>query len=169
MAAALALCAFILLGAVFVVHPAAVLCGVCAVWGLCCVGFILFGACAAWSLSSGEFILFGVHAPAPSLGRFLSCKHLVLYDLVWLSGRWNELLITVLFLTRFWCQEESWWMIFFLILSEEVCLKDPELCSHLLKKFSLKIISCQYPLYFLVLSLRLLDFVYCINTSPHEM
>lgn len=100
MAAALALCAFILLGAVFVVHPAAVLCGVCAVWGLCCVGFILFGACAAWSLSSGEFILFGVHAPAPSLGRFLSCKHLVLYDLVWLSGRWNELLITVLFFNQ---------------------------------------------------------------------
>lgn len=58
---------------------------------------------------------------------------------------------------------------FFLILSEEVCLKDHELCSHLLKKFSLKIISCQYPLYFLVLSLSRLDFVYSINTTPYEI
>lgn len=59
--------------------------------------------------------------------------------------------------------------VFFLLLSVELCLKDHELCSHLLKKFSLEIISCQYPFYFLVLSLRLLDFVYSINTILHEI
>lgn len=75
--------------------------------GLLCLWFPLEMSCV------------GERALAPSCRRLLSQKHLALYSLYCRFGQSVECAFHHLpFLIRIWCQEESWWVLFFLIFSE---------------------------------------------------